>query len=58
MSVFNFRVCSVAVILVLLLSFRNKTGNKTRFYFVLNYLARIQKRSVNVYKKIRPMLLS
>ena len=27
MSIFNFKVCSVAVILVLVMLFRNKTGN-------------------------------
>ena len=58
MSIFNFKVCSIAVILVLLMLFSKKTGNKTRFCFVLNDLARIQKRSVNVYKTIRPVLLS
>ena len=55
---FNFKVCSVVVILVLLMLFGNKTGNQTRFCSALNDLARIQKRSVNVYKTIRPMLLS
>ena len=55
MSIFNFKVCSVAVILVLLMLFRKKTGNKTRFCFVLNDLARFQKRSV---KTIRTVLLS
>ena len=59
MSIFNFKVCSVAVILVLSMLFSKKTGtDKTRFCFVLNDLARIQKRSVNVYKTIRPVLLS
>ena len=36
MSIFNFKVCSVVVILVLLMLFLKKTGNKTRFCFVLN----------------------
>ena len=58
MSIFSFKVYSVAVILVLLMLFRKKTGNKTRFCFVLNELARIQKRPVNVYKTVRPVLLS
>ena len=58
MSIFNFTVCSVAVILFLLMLFWKKTGNKTQFCFVLNDLARIQRRSVNVYKTIRPVLLS
>ena len=58
MSIFNFKVCSVPVILVLLMLFSKKTGNKTWFCFVLNDLARIQKRSVNVYKTIRPVLSS
>ena len=57
MSIFNFKVCSVAVILVLLMLLSKKTGNKPGSV-LLNDFARIQKRSVNVYKTIRPVLLS
>ena len=55
MSIFNFKVCSVAVILVLLRKLGIKPGSVLH---VLNDLARIQKRSVNAYKTIRPVLLS